>query len=178
MAITCKRSLAVVVSVVVISLTARLALAHEKAGDGPALLEYKLTLDNVNKYIVAMTALFEQVKANPALAKETELDANQSLDQLVKNVESIAFLANAIREAGTTPRDFVLTPMVLFLTADNARFKQSGDSTRWPMISAENLAFFEQNEAELAEKIEAIETLAKQIEAVPKPAGSAPPQNP
>jgi hypothetical protein len=71
-----------------------------------------------------------------------------------------------------------------------AGFKKSGHLKELPpAVNAENVAFFEQHEAELMKKLEAVQALGKQLEgenerAKPDedteetPEGEAPPRNP
>jgi hypothetical protein len=149
--------------------------AQAQSADERALAEYRLTMDKVDKYTAVLTKMFGHIRANPALAKEVDVEPNLTLDQMARKIDSSPELSAAMGEAGTTSRDFILTQFALFQATMVVGFRKAGSAKDLPPgISQQNVAFYEQNEAEIIQKLETVQRMAREIEAVARRARDEP----
>ena len=125
--------------------------------------KFKLSMDRMDKYFQA------QLNIGVAASKmsEAELEAaqmsgdgNESLDQMVKNAERSPVINKAIRDAGLSPREYVMITMAYMQSAMATAVLQmqpnaNQDSLMREMqVNPDNIAFIRNNEAALRAKAE------------------------
>lgn len=112
---------------------------------------YRLNPDRLDKFMAANRKLQEAVQRNPALKNQFDAvgaaSKDKSLSENIGRLETTApEFVRLLKEAGTSPRDFILTPFALFLARSISAARQ-GDPTVTPpaYVPAENVAFVEAN---------------------------------
>lgn len=121
------------------------------AEDQKLLAGYRLTTDKLEKFEAATKKITEAAKRDPSLKAQFDSVGSaakgKSLTEGIGRIDTgaPAFVA-LLKEAGTTPRDYVLTSFSL-VTATMGSFirKSSPDAAMPAYIPAENIAFFESN---------------------------------
>ncbi len=128
---------------------------------------YRLSLDKMDKFMAATKRLQEAVQKSPTL--KSQFDAvgaaakDKSLSENIGRLEvSAPEFVKLLKEAGTTPRDFILTPFALFLARSVSAAKQ-GDPTVSPppYVPAENLAFVEANRTRIDSDLRTLQGQAR-----------------
>ncbi len=145
----------------------------EQLGD---IGEYKLTMDKYDKYIAAQRNIALKAKDLSAAEKEAfqkrsdaRGDNNESLDDMVRNIESEPLMNSAVREAGLSAREFNMITMAMMQTAmaygvAKMRPKDNQDSLiREMKANPDNVKFWQANEAEITRKQKALEAEMKQL---------------
>ena len=138
--------------------------------------EYKLTMDKYDKYIAAQRNIALKAKDLSAAEKEAfqkrsdaRGDNNESLDDMVRNIESEPLMNSAVREAGLSAREFTMITMAMMQTAmaysvAKMRPKDNQDSLiREMKANPDNVKFWQANEAEITRKQKALEAEMKQL---------------
>ena len=112
---------------------------------------YRLSLDKLDKFEAATKRLQEAVKTNLTLKSQLETVGSNagkaSLGDSISRIEANGPAVVALmKEAGTTPRDFILTPFSLYLAGKASAAKQGNPAvTLPPYAPGENVAFFDAN---------------------------------
>ena len=93
------------------------AAAQMSAVDAKAIDGHRLSVDLVKRATAVNVALKKAEKADPELGKTLSDDVDDSnnesiIDELVKDLESAAWQAAALKSARITARDYVLTLIV------------------------------------------------------------------
>jgi hypothetical protein len=140
------------------------------------LTRYRLTMDKVDRYFAAHRNLLQKVKdMSPAerealeKSQESSSDANANLDDMVRNIERSPVYRDALRQAGLSPREYIMVTMAMFQAGMAAsvvkmRPKDDPDSLAREMkVNPENLKFMQQHEAEITQKQKAMEEEAKRL---------------
>jgi hypothetical protein len=135
---------------------------------------YRLSMDKIDKMLAAQRILAAKAKAmTPAEREameardESASDANESLDDMARKIDSEPMLRDAIREAGLSSREYVLITMSMMQTgmADGVlkmRPKDNQDSLiREMKANADNIKFYREHQAEITAKSKAIEAEMK-----------------
>ena len=135
---------------------------------------YKLSMDKIDKMLAAQRILAAKAKAmTPAEREameargESASDANASLDDMARKIDSEPMLRDAIREAGLSSREYVLITMSMMQTgmAESVlkmRPKDNQDSLiREMKANADNIKFYREHQAEITAKSKAIEAEMK-----------------
>jgi len=143
--------------------------------------EYRLTMESVGKYFAAQRNItLKAGKLSPAEREamkartESRYNANASVDDVVRNVESEPMIKDAVRDAGLSPREFALVGMTFMQTSMAAGIaKMRPDDNQDSLIRAmkanpENVKFLFDNEAELNRKQKAVEEDMKRLQATEK----------
>ncbi len=92
--------------------------------------------------------------------KDSGDDSNaQSLDAMAKRIESVPAMANAIRSAGLTPREYSKISLVMFQAMMVHGFQKASANKDLPKelastVLAENIKFVADNEAEITRLLE------------------------
>lgn len=146
------------------------------------IADYKLTMDKYDKYIAAQRNIALKGKNLSAAEKEAfqkranaRGDANSSLDDMVRNIESEPLMNSAVREAGLSAREFTMITMAMMQTAMAAsvakmRPNDNQDSLiREMKANPDNVKFWQANEAEITRKQKALEAEMKQLGAMDDP---------
>lgn len=115
--------------------------------DSKEYRNYRLTMENINKFVAASKALVKLSHDNPGLEKDMESQSDAStIDEAVKTTEKYPAVTNAIKDAGLTTRDFVVMTGTLMSAQMAVGMKKQGQIKQYPpSVSPENAAFVEQN---------------------------------
>jgi hypothetical protein len=115
--------------------------------DSKEYRNYRLSMENVNKFVAASKALVMLSRGNPGLEKDMESHADaRTIDDAVKTTEKYPAVTAAIKSAGLTTRDFVVMTGTLMGTEMAVGMKKQGQIKQYPpSVSPENAAFVEQN---------------------------------
>jgi hypothetical protein len=143
------------------------------------IAEYKLSMDKYDKYLAAQRNIALKAKDLSPAEKEAfrkradaRGDANESLDDMVRNIESEPLMTSAIRDAGLSPREFTMITMAMMQTAMAASVAQmrpndNQDSLiREMKANPDNVKFWKANEAELTRKNKELEAEMKRLGAL------------
>ncbi len=127
--------------------------------------EYSLSMDKFDKYLAAQRNIMLKARdMSPADKQAMEArnegrnNANASLDDMVRNVESEPMMNAAVRDAGLSAREFALVAMSLMQTGMAAgvakmRPKDNQDSLiRAMKANPANVKFLLENEAAITRK--------------------------
>lgn len=158
--------------------TAAAPSASNQSGDEQLkdIAEYKLTMDKYDKYLAAQRNIALKAKDQSPAEKQAfrqradaRGDANASLDDMVRNIESEPLMSSAVREAGLSPREFTMITVAMMQTAMAAsvakmRPKDNQDSLiREMKANPDNVKFWQSNEAELTKKQKDLEAEMKRL---------------
>ena len=137
---------------------------------------YRLSMDKIDKMLAAQRILAAKAKAMTPAEREameargdSDSDPNESLDDMARKIEKEPMLRDAIREAGLSPREYVLITMSMMQTgmADGGlkmRPKDNQDSLiRAMKANPDNIKFYREHEAEITAKSKAIEAEMKGV---------------
>lgn len=140
------------------------------------LSEYRLTMDKFDKYVTAQRNVMLKAKnLSPAERQAMEArsdsrdNANATVDDMVRNIESEPMMTAAVREAGLSPREFTMITMSLMQTGMAAgvakmRPNDNQDSLiRAMKANPENVKFLLENEAEITRKQKDLEAEMKRL---------------
>ena len=147
--------------------------ANEDLAD---ITKYRLTMDKIDKYLAAQRNLAQKAKElTPAqraaleARNENSGDPNQSMDEMVRRIEKEPIMVDAIKDAGLSPREFMMITMSMMQTAMAAsvakmRPNDNQDSLiREMKANPDNIKFYNQNEAEITRKSTALAADMKKL---------------
>jgi hypothetical protein len=111
---------------------------------------FVLTADKLDKYADAVKAIRKVQKDDPALKKQMDDDNSKNPSNTiagsVANIEKYPPVANAIKGAGLSPRDFVVMTYTLINSAAAVQMKKAATVKEYPSsVLPENAAFVETN---------------------------------
>ena len=145
------------------------ASAATSGDDVADVASYELTMDRMDKYFASMRNVAIAMKDLPEEQRDISMDDAGSIDAYAAKLEANPTVRKAIRDAGSTPRDFALTSMA-FLQAGMAsgvlamRPNDNADSLAREMkASMRNIEFLRENEAELKRKADAMQAELKRM---------------
>ena len=111
---------------------------------------FVLTADKLDKYEAAVKAINKVQKDNPAIKKQ--MDDEDSRNPSITVAGSVAMIeqytpiANAIKGAGLTPRDFVVMTYTLINAAAAVQMKKVGTIKEYPdTVLPENISLVDKN---------------------------------
>jgi hypothetical protein len=111
---------------------------------------FVLTADKLDKYEAAVKAIYKVQKDNPAIKKQ--MDDEDSRNPSITVAGSVAMIekytpiANAIKGAGLTPRDFVVMTYTLINAAAAVQMKKVGTIKEYPdTVLPENISLVDKN---------------------------------
>jgi hypothetical protein len=137
--------------------------------------EYRLTMDKLDKYIAAQRSLgIKAASMTPAQraaleARNEVSDPNQNLAETVERIEAEPVVAAAIREAGLSPREFMMITMSFLQTGMAAAVaKMQPNANQDSLIRSmkanpDNVKFYNENEAEITRKVKELEDEMKRL---------------
>ena len=147
--------------------TARKVVANLGVDLGPddqrLLGGYRLSLDKLDKFEAATKRLQDAVKTNPTLKSQLDTISSgagkASLGDSISRIEvNGSAVVSLMKEAGTTPRDFILTPFSLYLAGKASVAKQGNPAvTLPPYAPGENVAFFDANRSRIEAMFKSIQ---------------------
>jgi len=108
---------------------------------------YRLDMNNVNKYLTATKAILKLMNDNPTLRKELESQRDvPTIDEAVKTTEKYPEVTAGIESAGLTTRDYVVIAGTLTGAMMAVDMRKQGQIKAYPTtILPENIAFVEKN---------------------------------
>jgi AraC-like DNA-binding protein len=150
------------------------------AGSGDADLadvaSYRLTMDKIDRYYAAQRNMAVRAQAmspaeRAALEAKDDADdnANQSLDDMARKIEQTPVMAEAVREAGLSAREFATITLAMLQSGMAAavlqmRPNENQDSlVREMKANMDNIKFMRENEAALKQKQEAMAAEMKRL---------------
>lgn len=150
------------------------ATARGGEADLADVSEYRLTMDNMDKYFAAQRSIALKAKdLSPAEREAMDMgDGNDSLDEMARKIEANPMFRSALRDAGMSPREFATHTFAMLQTAMAAgvlqmRPNDNQDSLAREMkASLENIKFYRDNEAEITRKQQALEAELRQAGAL------------
>ena len=118
--------------------------------DDKEMRDYRLTMDKVQKYVAAATAMRADAKSSQCL-KENNVSAAPTLDAFEKKFNNCPSAVAHVKDAGLAPREMMVMTAVLVGGVMMAGMKKAGQLPKYPaFISPENAAFIEKNAEKLA----------------------------
>jgi len=141
-------------------------------GDLGDITSYRLTMDKLDRYFAAQRNMARKAKAmspaeREALKESRSGDGDVSLDEMVRSIERTTPMNDAIREAGLSAREFSLIAMSMLqsgMAAAVLKMRPNDDQdslAREMKASIANIRFFQEHEAELTRKQQALQAEAK-----------------
>jgi hypothetical protein len=109
---------------------------------------FRLTVDNLSKYDAAARAIAKAIKDNPGIKDQMEDQTpdHPSIDSSVKELDKYPAIAEAIKNAGLSKRDYIVMTGTLMVTVLAVDMKRQGQLKTYPAtISPENATFVEKN---------------------------------
>lgn len=137
--------------------------------DQRLLGSYRLSPDRLDKFVAATRKLQEAVQQKPTLKSRFDAAGAASKDKsLSENIGRLETSApdefiKILNEAGTTPRDFILTPFALFLARSVSAAKQQGDPSASPpaYVPRENVSFVEANRTRIENDLRTLQNQSR-----------------
>ena len=146
------RSLFGVFVVLGVLLAVQSAAAQMSADDAKAVEGHRLSVDLVKRATAANLALKEAEKAAPEFGKtlDDDLSGESVIDEMVKDIESTAWQAAALKSARISTRDYVLTMIVVGQAEMTIEMTAKGTLTDpTPPGMMRNIAFVKAHPAEI-----------------------------
>jgi hypothetical protein len=111
---------------------------------------FVLTTDKLDKYEAAVKAVHKVQKDNPSLKKQMDDDDSRNPSNTiagsVATIEKYPPTAKAIKDAGLSPRDFVVMTYTLINSAAAVQMKKAETIKEYPdSVLPENAAFVDKN---------------------------------
>jgi len=111
---------------------------------------FVLTADKLDKYEAAVKAINKVQKDNPTIKRQMDDEDSQNPSNTVAGsvtlIEKYPPIANAIKGAGLTPRDFVVMTYTLINSAAAVQMKKLGTIKEYPdTVLPENISFVDKN---------------------------------
>ena len=110
---------------------------------------FVLTSDKLDKYAAAVNAIRKVQKDDPALKKKMDDDnaknPSNTIADSVANIEKYPAVADALKNAGLPPRDFVVMTYTLINAAAEVQKKKAGRAQDPDSALPENVTFVEKN---------------------------------
>jgi len=113
------------------------------------LRTYTLDMDKMRRYAAAAKALDEESQRNPSVLIDVNI-GKEPISESIATVESNDFVADLLKRAGTTPRDFVMTTAAYLQAATTSAALDANPNARIPAgQSADNVEFVRSRRAEI-----------------------------
>jgi N-acetylglucosamine-6-phosphate deacetylase len=111
---------------------------------------FVLTTDKLDQYGAAVTAMHKVQKDNPTIKKqmddEDSRNPTNTIAGSVATIEKYPSIAKAIKDAGLSPRDFVVMTYTLINSAAAVQMKKAGTIKEYPdSVLPENASFVDKN---------------------------------
>jgi hypothetical protein len=111
---------------------------------------FVLTTDKLDKYDAAVKAVHKVQKDDPTLKKQMDDDDSRNPSNTIAGsvtiIEKYPSIAKAIKDAGLSPRDFVVMTYTLINSAAAVQMKKAGTIKEYPdSVLPENAAFVDKN---------------------------------
>lgn len=152
------------------------AAAAQAEEDLSDVTKYRLTMENIDKYLAAQRNIATKAASlTPAQREvlrarnEDSGDPNASLDDMVKRIEQEPMMVSAIRDAGLSAREFTMITISMMQTgmaAAVAKMRPSDNQDsliRSMKANPDNIKFYNENEAEIMRKSKELESEMKKL---------------
>ena len=152
------------------------AASNQAEEDLADVTKYRLSMDKIDKLFAAQRNIAIKAKGMSAAEREAlesragaRDDNNASVDDMVRNIESEPMMVSAIRDAGLSPREYIILTVSMMQSAMAAgvakmRPNDNQDSLiREMKANPENVKFINANEAELPRKQKAMADEMKKL---------------
>jgi hypothetical protein len=111
---------------------------------------FVITAEKLDKYEAAVKAIYKVQKENPAIKKQMDDEDSRNPSITVAGsvamIEKYTLIANAIKGAGLTPRDFVVMTYTLINAAAAVQMKKVGTIKEYPdTVLPENISLVDKN---------------------------------
>ncbi len=123
---------------------------------------YRLSMDNVTKYVTATKGILKLMNDNPTLKKQLESQRDvPTIDGAVKTTEKYPEVTAAIESAGLTTRDYVVISGTLTGSIMAVDMKKQGQIKTYPTtLLPENVMFVEKNYDKLKSMMKTLQSAA------------------
>lgn len=138
-----------------------------EARDAAAVRDFRLTMDHVRGYAAATENVMNRAEADPAFRARVEGlhdDGDASMDETIRRMEGVPELRREIERAGISADDYIRTIMSLAAIGSHVMMREMGheaEATEW--VSERNLAFFEENRAEIEEVMQRVQEMDREL---------------
>jgi N-acetylglucosamine-6-phosphate deacetylase len=111
---------------------------------------FVLTTEKLDKYDAAVKAVHKVQKDNPTIKKQMDDDDSRNPSNTiagsVATIEKYPAIAKAIKDAGLSPRDFVVMTYTVINSAAAVQMKKAGTIKEYPdSVLPDNAAFVDKN---------------------------------
>ncbi len=127
-----------------------------READEKELFAYTLTMEKIHKLADAQKDLNALEKSDPDMASNLKSEQSAaSLDQIAEKLEKYPKLVDLLKKDGMTPREYVVTVIVLIQSGAVVDMKRNGTIKDYPpevlqLIKLENLTLVEDHYDEIA----------------------------
>ncbi len=112
--------------------------------DEKAIHDYRLSTSNTDKLVVAGKRVQELYDQDKALDKNNPMTEGRTFDDSVKRIEAHPQAVSAMKNAGVTPREFVVGTFALMTAAMWSQMKKSYPQAVVPAyVNPENMKFID-----------------------------------
>lgn len=152
------------------------ATSAQVESDLADVTNYRLSMDKIDKYIAAQKNIGAKAASMTPAQREAlqarnddSSDPNATLNDMVARIEKEPMMVSAIRDAGLSPREFTMITISMMQTGMAAavlkmRPSDNQDSLiREMKANAENIKFYNANEAEITRKAKEVEAEMKKM---------------
>ncbi len=150
----------------------RTAVAQDGMSDADkkALLDYKLTLDKLDKLEAVTKKVIVAAKADPQIKKEIQAinaEKEGSIDAINATFDKLApHLVAVLKSEGTDARDYLLGTISMLLASMGAATKTAGGNAQTlDVVPADNLEFVEKNK----ERFDQVSKTLSEMDGLGKP---------
>lgn len=157
-----------------LALLAAFPAVRASADDEADVENYRLTMPVVRKLQRVQENLYESIKKDPSQATKFKKILDDGLDQplasMVKKVDGVPEVKQAIAKAGLTTREYLLATLAMFEAGMSQAMLQApaADTSKLPAGVRANMKFMEQNRAEFTQmqkRTQEIESATKKLTA-------------
>ena len=137
--------MAIGLSLLILAFTQQGRAADDK--DEREVAAFRLDMAKVNRFAAASKSMVQYQKEHNEVKESEDSDQNpQTLDAMVRKMNTHPAFVKIIQNAGMTPREYALTTLSLVTTGMAVSMKKQGALKEYPpSVSRENAAFVEQN---------------------------------
>jgi len=142
---------------VLVVLLSSSAVRADSRADEAQIENYRLTMPVVKKMAQVQENVYAAIKKDPSLAAKYDTGvhdvSDESLDSMVKKMDSMPEVREAIAKVGLTTREYLIATLAMFEAgmAGAMQHNQVGNTGRLPAGVRANMKFMEENRAAFAE---------------------------
>lgn len=138
-----------------------------EARDAAAVRDFRLTMDHVRGYAAATENVMNRAAADPAFRERVGAlhdDGDASMEELIRRMEGVPELRREIERAGISAEDYMKTVVSMAAIGAHVMMREMGheaEADEW--VSERNLAFFEENRAEIEEVMQRVQEMDHEL---------------